>query len=118
MPWWIRAYLFFGAAQALSIGIVGFVAPAEIQVPVPLTPLNARFIAGLYLAIAVAVVLAGLVAHRDDARLFVLAAAVATSLLLLITIIHWREFLDESRRHRPEWLGASILDPILAVAVI
>ena len=50
MTWWIRAYLVFAAVQGFGIGLTGLIVPAEMQIPLRITPLNTRFVAALYIA--------------------------------------------------------------------
>jgi hypothetical protein len=44
VTWWIRAYLVFAAVQGFSIGLTGLLSPADIEIPLRITPLNARFV--------------------------------------------------------------------------
>jgi hypothetical protein len=118
MPWWIRAYLLFGAAQAFIIGLTGLVAPAGIQVPVPISPLNARFTAALYLAAGIGLTLAALAEHRADARLFVLGFTFATGLIMLVTALRWSQFMADGLPHRLSWLASYTLDPLLGAMTI
>ena len=71
MTWWIRGYLLFAAVQGFGIGLTGLIAPAEMQIPLRITPLNTRFVAALYVAGGIGVLLAALSRRRSDARLFV-----------------------------------------------
>src|SRR5712691_13412984 len=71
MNWWIRGYLLFAAVQGFGIGLTGLIAPAEMQIPLRVTPLNTRFVAALYIAGGIGVLLAALTRRRSDARLFV-----------------------------------------------
>jgi hypothetical protein len=54
----VRVYLVFAAVQGFGIGLTGLLIPAEMQIPLRLTPLNARFVAALYVAGGVGVLLA------------------------------------------------------------
>jgi hypothetical protein len=118
LPWWVRAYLLLGAAQAIGIGGTGLLAPAAIQIPLRVTPLNARFTAALYLAAATGVLLAALGRTRGDARLFVIAFYLATSLILMVTLLRWRDFMADGLEHRPFWLFTYIVDPVLGLGVV
>jgi hypothetical protein len=40
----------FAAFQGLGIGLTGLLMPSEMQIPLQVTPLNARFVAALYVA--------------------------------------------------------------------
>jgi hypothetical protein len=64
MPVWLRVFLLINVVQDFAIGF-GLIAPAHIVVPLKgLTPLNARFIAALYLGGGVTILLAALSAAR------------------------------------------------------
>jgi hypothetical protein len=58
LDWAIGAYLVFAAVQAFGIGMTGLILPPEMQIPLRLTPLNARFVAALYVAGGMGVLLA------------------------------------------------------------
>jgi hypothetical protein len=118
MRWWIRAYLILGALQAILIGGRGLLVPAETPIPLDVTPLNARFIAALYLAAAVGLVLSVLVRDRADARLFVITFGLATTFILLLSILYWNDFLGADRDHRLGWIWSYVIDPPLAALVI
>jgi hypothetical protein len=117
-PWWLRAYLFFAAFQGFGIGLTGLLLPAEIQIPLRITPLNARFVAALYIAGGLGVLLAAFARTRADTRIFVIGFGVATALILVLTGLHWSEFTDDALPHRPVWLFDYIVDPIMALAVV
>jgi hypothetical protein len=118
VPWWIRGYLLLGAAQGLSLGITGLLIPAELQIPLRVTPLNGRFVAALYAAAALGVLLSALVRRREDAQVFVVGFGLATTLIGIVTVLHWSEFMDPALPHRPLWLTAYVLDPILALVIV
>jgi hypothetical protein len=94
LPWWVRAYLLIGTAQGMVLGVTGLLAPAELQVPLRVTPLNARFVAALYTAAALGLLLSALVRHRRDAQVFVVGFGLATTLIAIVTVLHWSEFMD------------------------
>ena len=118
MPWWIRAYLGFAAVQGLGIGLTGLILPAEMQIPLRISPLNTRFVAALYIAGGVGVVGAAFARRREEARLFVLGFAVATGIILVLTILHWPDFMADTLPHRPVWIFDYVVDPILGLVVI
>src|SRR5262249_3205509 len=89
MNWWVRGYLLFAAVQGFGIGLTGLLVPAEMQIPLRITPLNARFVAALYVAGGIGVLLAALSRRRAEARLFVVGFGVATLLIFLLTALHW-----------------------------
>jgi hypothetical protein len=118
MPWWIRAYLVFAAVQGFGIGLTGLFAPAEMQIPLRITPLNARFVAALYIAGGVGVAWAVFSRRRAEARLFVIGFALATGLIMGLTALHWSEFLGDGLPHRPVWLFDYLVDPAVGVIII
>src|SRR5919202_1826390 len=118
MPWWIRAYLAFAALQGLGIGLTGLVAPPEMQIPLRISPLNARFVAALYIAGGVGVLWAAFARRRSEARLFVIGFGVATALILVLTILHWSDFMADALPHRPVWIFDYVVDPLLALVIV
>ena len=50
MTWWIRVFLITSIIRGLFLGFKGLVDAPEIPIPLQLTPLNAAFVAALYLA--------------------------------------------------------------------
>jgi hypothetical protein len=118
MTWWIRAYLLFAAAQGLGIGLTGLLVPAEMQIPLRLSPLNARFVASLYVAGGLGLLLVAFRKRRLEARLFVLGFGLATALILALTLLHWGDFMADGLPHRPVWIFDYVVDPVLAVPII
>jgi hypothetical protein len=92
--------------------------PSEMQIPLRLSPLNARFVAALYLAGAIGVLLAAFRPRRADARLFVIGFGAATLLILIITVLHWSEFMSDDLPHRPVWIFDYVVDPALALLLV
>jgi hypothetical protein len=118
MNWWIRGYLLFAAVQGFGIGLTGMIVPSEMQIPLRLSPLNARFIAALYLGGAIGVLLAAFRPRRAEARLFVIGFGVATLLILIITLLHWSDFMADPLPHRPVWIFDYVVDPALALLIV
>jgi hypothetical protein len=118
MTWWIRGYLLFAAVQGFGIGLTGLIAPAEMQIPLRITPLNTRFAAALYLAGGIGVLLAAMARRRSEVRLFVVGFGVATSLILVLTVLHWSDFMADPLPHRPVWIFDYVVDPLLAVLLV
>jgi len=118
MPWWIRAYLGFAAFQGFGIGLTGLILPAEMQIPLRISPLNTRFVAALYIAGGVGVVGAAFARRRQEARLFVLGFAFATGIILVLTLLHWPDFMADTLPHRPVWIFDYVVDPILGVIIV
>jgi hypothetical protein len=92
--------------------------PSEMQIPLRLSPLNARFVAALYLAGAIGVLLAAFRPRRADARLFVIGFGAATLLILIITVLHWSEFMADPLPHRAVWIFDYVVDPALALVLV
>src|SRR5215216_700211 len=118
MPWWIRAYLGFAAFQGLGIGLTGLIVPAEMQIPLRISPLNARFVAALYIAGGVGVLWAAFARRRAETRLFVLGFGLATGMILVLTVLHWSEFMADGLPHRPVWIFDYVVDPLLALLIV
>jgi hypothetical protein len=118
MNWWIRGYLLFAAFQGFGIGLTGLLLPPEMQIPLRITPLNTRFTAALYIAGGVGVLLAALSKRRADARLFVVGFGLATFLILILTVVHWPDFMGDPLPHRPVWILDYIVDPLGAAILI
>lgn len=119
MTWWIRVYLLFATVQGLGIGLTGLIAPSEMQIPIrDITPLNHQFVAALYVGGAVGVLLAALAKRRSEARLFVVGFGFATGVILILTLIHWSDFMADPLPHRQLWMIDYVLDPVLAVLLV
>ena len=116
--WWLRAYLLFAAFQGLALGITGLVVPDQIQVPLRMTPLNERFVAALYFAGGLGVLLAAFSRRRSEARLFVLGFGFATGIILILTLLHWGDFMADPLPNRSSWIAAYVLDPLFALAIV
>lgn len=116
--WWIRGYLLFAAFQGLGIGLTGMLVPSEMQIPLQITPLNARFVAALYIAGGVGVLWAAFARRRAETSLFVIGFGTATALILIITVLHWSDFMSDPLPHRPVWIFDYVVDPILAVLIV
>src|SRR5438105_4374515 len=119
MRWWIRGYLLFAAVQGLGIGLTGLLVPAEMQIPLRISPLNARFVAALYVAGGVGVLWAALAARRrSETRLFVIAFGLATALIMLLTLVHWSDFMADPLPHRLVWIFDYLVDPVVALVIV
>jgi hypothetical protein len=85
--------------------------PADIVIPLKgLSPLNARFIAALYLGGGVVILIVAFVRRAVDARIALYAFFVITALVLLMTFAYWEEFTKDGT----PWVRIGILD-ILAL---
>jgi hypothetical protein len=118
MDWAVRGYLVFAAIQGCGIGLTGFIVPAEMQIPLRLTPLNARFVAALYIAGGVGVLFAAATPRRRTARLFCVGFGLATVLILGVTLLHWSDFMSDELPHRPVWIFDYVVDPLLALVLV
>jgi hypothetical protein len=112
MTWWIRAFLITSIIRGLFLGFKGLVDAPEIPIPLQLTPLNAAFVAALYLAGSLGLILTLFVRDRADARPFVIGVGVVTTLLLSVTLLRWVEFDTTLSPKLVGWLGSYIFDPI------
>jgi len=118
IDWAVRGYLVFAAVQGFGIGLTGLLAPDQMQIPLRLTPLNARFVAALYTAGAIGVALAATNPRRLGTRLFVIGFAFATFVILVLTILHWPDFMDPALPHRAVWIFDYVADPLLGFILI
>src|SRR5438876_3571918 len=92
-PRWLRAFLLLNVVQDAAVGASGLLFPAHIVIPLKgLSPLNARFIASLYLGGGVVILLAALVRRRIDARIALCSLLAITTLVLAMTLVYWRQF--------------------------
>src|SRR5262245_41621786 len=89
-----------------------------MQIPLRISPLNARFVASLYVAGAVGVLWAAFARKREETRLFVLGFGLATGMILILTILHWSEFMADELPHRPVWIFVYVVDPLLALLIV
>jgi hypothetical protein len=92
IPWWIRAHCLMVAPQAL-VFIIDFFLPGSVQFlgPWPASPLNARFIASLYTAVGLGVLLCSTSRNFHQARLVLFGIGLATGMLFVITLYRWNE---------------------------
>lgn len=118
MNWWIRGFLIFAAVQGLGIGLTGLLVPPEMQIPLRITPLNTRFVAALYAAGGIGVLLAAFAKRRAEARLFVVGFGFVTLLILILTLLHWSDFMNDSLPHRPVWIFDYVVDPLLVLLLV
>jgi hypothetical protein len=116
--WAVRAYLVFAAVQGFGIGLTGLFVPEQMQIPLRLTPLNARFVAALYVAGGVGVLLAAASPRIQSARLFCIGFGLATLMILGLTLLHWSDFMDDALPHRPVWIFDYVVDPLLALVLV
>lgn len=113
-PWWVRATLLFIALQALDF-VRALIWPDMITglEPWQATPLNARFIASLYLATGIGVLLAGIARNFLQARVVFISIAVATTVILIVSLFRLFAYPHEFSSFPYLWYSIYILDPLL-----
>ena len=117
LPRWLRAFFLLNVIQDFAIGFTGLLAPEHIVIPLKgLSPLNARFIAALYLGGGVVILIVAFVRRAVDARIALYAFFVITALVLLMTFAYWEEFTTDGVPWL--WLFTYIVNPILAPLAI
>src|ERR671937_143977 len=50
--------------------------------------------------------------------LLVLGFGLATALILVLTLLHWSEFMADPLPHRPVWIFDYVVDPLLELAIV
>ncbi len=113
VPWWVRATLLFIALQALDF-VRALIWPGMITglEPWQATPLNARFIASLYLATGIGVLLAGLARNFLQARVVYISIGVATTVILIVSLFRLFAYPHEFSSFPYLWYSIYILDPL------
>jgi hypothetical protein len=116
LPIWLRLYFLFVLAQALLIGSA-IIQPALITVVLPwdASPLNARFIAALYLMGAISALLCMLAARDAEVRISLVEIGFVTGVLLLITVPHFGEFTPRNFPYR--WTIFYTIDPLVSALI-
>jgi hypothetical protein len=118
MTWWIRAFLISSALRGLLLGVNGLLNYREISIPLQFTPLNAAFVAALYLAGTIGLILTLFARDRADARAFLIGTAVVTTLLLTVTGLHWSEFDTTLSPKLIGWVGSYVFDPVAITLLV
>ena len=108
-----RAYFAFVAVFALWVGAWGYVVPAEIvrALPWPVPGLHARFIAAIYLAGLLAMLLALVAKTLAEVRIPIALAAVWTGMLFIVSMLHLDAF-DFAKPQVWFWMGAYAVFPL------
>jgi len=111
---WVRAVLWLAAAQALLL-VLALVHPASVNllVPWPASPLNARFIASLYVSLGFGVLLCSFARAFVEMRIVLVGIAFVTALLWLLTVLRLVLHPGELSRFPLFWLLFYTVDPIL-----
>jgi hypothetical protein len=113
MPLWLRIFFVVNVVQDFAIGITGLAAPEHIVIPLKgLSPLNARFIAALYLGGGVIILVVVVVRRAVDARIALYAFFAITALVLVMTFAYWQAFTRDGVPW--VWLVTYVVDPLLA----
>ena len=118
MTWWIRAFLISSALRGLLLGVNGLLDYRAISIPLQFTPLNAAFVAALYLAGTIGLILTLFARDRADARPFLIGTAVVTTLLLTVTGLHWSEFETTLSPKLIGWVGSYVFDPVAITLLV
>ena len=108
-----RAYFALVGLFALWVGAWGYFVPAEVvrALPWPVPPLHARFIAAIYLAGLLAMILSLAATRLAEVRIPVALAAIWTGALLLVSTLHLNEF-DFAKPQVWFWMGAYAVFPL------
>jgi hypothetical protein len=110
LPIWLRLIFLFVALQALELVVV-FFQPTLVQllVPWPATPLNARFIAALYVSLGFGVLLCAFARSFRAVRIVLLGIGLSTAILFFLTLPH----LGELNPFPFWWMLFYFVDPLL-----
>jgi hypothetical protein len=118
--WWIRAFLLFGALEAIAIGASGFLAPTGSAfarfLPLAVAPLNGRVIGAFYLAGAIGLLASALGRRAIDTRIFVAGFGFIAGSLLIVTLAYWDEMTVV--RTPIGWIASYVIDPLAALAIL
>jgi hypothetical protein len=113
VPLWLRIFFLANVVQDLAIGVSGLASPRHIVIPLKgLSPVNARFIAALYLGGGVVILAVAFVRRAVDARIALYAFFTITALVLVMTFAYWETFTKDGIPWL--WLFTYIVDPLLA----
>lgn len=116
-PWWFRGFLLVNVVQDLAVGVTGLRGGEHILVPLEgLSTLNARFIAALYLAGGLAILLAALTPKAEDTAPVVLAFGAITVLVAVVTYAYWDDFTSGGTP--VVWLVTYTADPFLVAGAV
>src|SRR6266568_7921776 len=114
IPWWLRAIFVLVAAQALLLVAVFFQATlVSLLVPCPASPLNARFIASLYTALGIGVLMCSFSQTFREVRIVLFGIGFATGLLFLLTLYRMIVYPGELTKFPLFWMLFYLIDPLL-----
>lgn len=110
VPLWLRLIFVFVALQALELVVVFFQPPlVQLLVPWTATPLNARFIAALYVSLGLGVLLCAFARTFRAVRIVLLGIGLSTAILFFLTLPH----LNELNPFPFWWMLFYLVDPLL-----
>lgn len=114
LPWWLRAIFVLVAAQALLLVAAFFQPPLiSLLVPWPASPLNARFIAAIYTALGLGVLLCSMARSFREVRIVLFGIGFATGLLFLLTLYRLIAYPGELTKFPLFWMLFYLIDPLL-----
>ena len=118
LPRWLRIFFLIVALQAFLL-FIALIQPSLINLvePWPASPLNARFIAALYTALGMAVLLCSRARVFREVRIILAGVGLATAGLLVITLYRLAVFgfgeLAYPDRFPVGWTLFYLLDPLV-----
>ena len=106
--------LLITAAQALLL-VAALIDPVQVKllVPWPASPLNARFIAALYVSLGLGVALSSSSRRFVEVRIVLFGIGMATVVLLLLTIVRMVVHPGELNHLPVLWMVFYVIDPVL-----
>ncbi len=114
LPWWLRAIFVLVAAQALLLLATFYQSTlVNLLVPWPASPLNARFIASLYTALGLGVLLCSTSRTFREVRIVLFGIGFATGLLFFLTLIRMFYYPGELHQFPYFWMLFYLVDPLL-----
>ena len=118
LPWLVRVVLLITAAQALLL-IAALFDPVQVKllVPWPASPLNARFIAALYVSLGVGVAIASTARSFVEVRIILVGIVMATVILLVLTFVRMTLHPGELKQFPLLWVVFYIIDPLMIAVV-
>jgi len=116
LPWWLRAIFVLVAAQALLLIAALFQPPlVSLLVPWPASPLNARFIASMYTALGLGVLLCSMARSFREVRIVLFGIGFATGLLFFLTLFRMIVYPGELTKFPLFWMSFYLIDPLLVI---
>lgn len=114
IPWWLRIAFLFITIQAFDFILTMFRPDLILSLePWTATPLNARFIASLYLATGIGVLLCALGRNFLQIRIVLIGITVATSVIFVFTLYRLYFYPGEVSKLPVPWLAIYAIDVIL-----